>query len=192
MATHTQQPETTDNDSTWIVSVVFWLTLFVAAALYAMVALSPKLERLLTLKRDHEAGQWHLVELEKRVKQLDRVAAALEDDPQFAAELARSRFGAVRPGSDAIPLSNELQINFTDSPPDLAEVQLPWFYGVIRQFASNSVLRWTSLGVASGLILLGFGFLHARYAMLVRAAIGRVATTASRFGQRYQSKKVQQ
>ena len=187
MATKQQQPETTDSDPAWIVSVVFWLTLFIAAALYATVALSPKLERYLTLKRDHEAGQWHLVELENRVKQLDRVAAALEDDPQFAAELARSRFGAVQPGSDAISLSDELQINFTEAPPAPVEIELPWYYAVVRQFASNAKLRWASLGTACGLVLLGFGFLHAKYAMIIQSALSRLRLMLSRFGKRYQT-----
>lgn len=185
MSTDEQTTLKTTDDPTWIVSVVFWFTLFVAAVIYAAVALAPKYERLLVLERDHAVGQWQLVSLEKRVQQLDRVARALEEDPQFAAELARSRFGAVDPDKAAIAISDELQINATAQTKPV-EVELPWYYGTVKEFASNVALRWSSLAVASFLILLGFGFLHARYSAVVSGALNRMGSFFRSVAQRYQ------
>lgn len=172
------------DDSRWVVSVVFWCTLFIAAALYAVVALAPKFERILTLRREHTANQWQLVALEDRVRELDRVAAALQTDERFAAELARSRFGVADRSRTSISVSDELQIN-TGAPPGPVQVDLPWYYGIVSRFASSTPLRATCLSLAGGLVLFGFGFLHERYAVVVQANLRRAALLAQSVGRRY-------
>ena len=168
------------------VSYAFWLTLFLAATIYASVALAPKLERLLVLKRDHAANQWDLVNLDQRVQNLEKVAAALEEDPQFAAELARSRFGAVEPGRDAIKVAEELQFA-TAATAATTQVELPWYYSVVSRFARSTPLRNGALGLAALLTLLGFGFLHHRYSMLIEAAATRATRALTTLAARYRS-----
>lgn len=169
-----------------VVSYAFWTTLFVAAVIYATVAISPKLERLMVLKREHHQNMWHLVELERRVRHLDRVANALETDPAFAAELARSRFGAVDPGSETISVSDELHIN-TIAPTQARRVDLPWHYGIVSRFARSKPLRTGSLTLAACLTLFGFGFLHTRYTDLITAGTSRVGAVVGSFVSRYTS-----
>ena len=186
MTTDVPSTNVADREPTWFVSVAFWFTLFVAATLYAAISLAPKLERLLVLERQHREKQWQLVDLEQQVQQLGKVAAALEEDPKFAAEVARSRFSAVENGETSISLSDELQIGF-QAPRQTADVQLPWYYGLVRQFATNNVLRWGLLGFSALLVLLSFSFLHARYATQVQANVQRLGGVARRVGRRYQS-----
>lgn len=185
MATDAHTTESTD-DPTWVVSVVFWLTLFLAIAIYAAIALAPKFQRYLVLQRDHTIGQWNLVSLEKQVQQLDRVATALEEDPQFAAELARSRFGAIDPAQSAISIADDLQINSAVMSVK-TEVDLPWYFGLVNQFASNTWLRYGGLTVSSLLIVFGFGFLHPHYSGIVRSTLNRLGAGLARIGHRYQA-----
>ena len=168
------------------VSYAFWLTLFVAAAIYASVALAPKLERLLVLQRDHAANQWYLVDLDQRVQNLEKVAGALKEDPQFAAELARSRFGAVEPGREAIKVAEDLQ--FGSAPAVAAkQVDLPWYYGIVSRFARSTTLRTTALCLSAVLTLLGFGFLHGRYSAMIHAVGSRAARAAAALTARYRT-----
>ncbi len=193
MPTNTKQHDTHSGDNAGdvssqsaTVSYAFWLTLFVAATIYATVALAPKLERLLVLRRDHAANQWDLVNLDQRVQNLEKVAAALEEDPQFAAELARSRFGAVEPGRDAIKVAEDLQFG-TGSTTAATQVDLPWYYGVVSRFTRSTPLRNGALCIAGLLTLLGFGFLHRRYSMLIEAAASRATRTLTALAARYRS-----
>lgn len=174
------------NSQSAFVSYAFWLTLFVAAAIYASVALAPKLERLLVLKRDHAANQWYLVDLDQRVQNLEKVAGALKEDPQFAAELARSRFGAVEPGREAIKLAEDLQFGSAPAVP-AKQIDLPWYYGIVSRFARSTALRTTGLCLSGVLTLLGFGFLHARYSAMLNAAAGRVARAGAALTARYRA-----
>lgn len=166
------------------VSVVFWCTLFCAAGIYASVALAPKVQQLLVLERDRAANQWHLVALDDRVQHLGKVARALEKDPDFAAELARSRFGALSAGQAAVSVSEELRLN-TSAAPRARRVDLPWFYPLVRLLAESTAVRWTLLTLSAGMLLLGFAFLHAGYADSVDRIAGRMRQSLRKAGQRY-------
>ena len=167
-----------------VVSYAFWATLFLAAGIYATVGLSPKLERLMVMRREHRKNSWHLVELERRVRHLEKVADALESDPAFAAELARSRFGAVQPGRKTISVSEDLRINAA-APGRVHRVELPWHYGIVAKFARNKALRLGSLIAAGILTLVGFGFLHTGYATMITAGTSRLGSAIGSLVSRY-------
>ncbi len=152
----------------WFVSVAFWLTLFAAAAVYAAVVLSPKMQQMLLLQREYVTGQWELVELEHSVHQMQRVAAALQQDPDFAAELARSRFGTPEGNGTALLVSDELSLEAGGPVLRQPAAALPWYYPLVATFAGHTRLRQAALATAAGLILAGFGFLHPRYAPRIR------------------------
>lgn len=181
--------DSTDGEPTtgWFVSLAFWLTLFLAAGMYAAVALAPKLERMIRLRADRMANQTRLVNLESRVEQLERVVAALEHDAAFSEELARLRYGSNRPGDQVISLPAGLQLDTTNPQVVNSQPELPWYYSALRQFSGNSWLRAGLLTGAGAVLLFGFGFLHGRYAAQVHRTLGRVGRFARVLGGRYRS-----
>lgn len=146
-----------------LLSLFFWLCLLIAAALYAGVSLAPKYIAWEAWNRQYQTNQWELVGLEQRMSQLEQVVAALKDDPQFSAELARIEFDALVPGEEVIPVSDGLTYR-PAAPVETAGTPAthstppwkPW----ISAFASDAELRTRALTVAAALVLLGFTFLH--------------------------------
>lgn len=143
-------------------SLLFWLTLLVAAGLFAAVSLSPKIASYLALCDEYRTQQEELVELERQHAELERVIAALKDDPQFAAELARLEFDAVRPGEEILSVDSSLSLTpnaRAPLPKPRPVVRSPWrpWVGVL---ASAQPLRKTLLLVAAGLVLFAFGWLR--------------------------------
>src|SRR5579872_846799 len=95
----------------WLTSLAFWLCLFVSAALYGSVTLSPKLLAYFTLNREYHANQWKLVSLEKQVARLQKVIDAQKNDPSFVREQARSDFDIASPDEQRIPVDSHLRLN---------------------------------------------------------------------------------
>jgi hypothetical protein len=54
--------------SLWVISLMFWLTLILAAALYAVVALTPKLADFANVRTRYASNAHRLVELESEVE----------------------------------------------------------------------------------------------------------------------------
>ena len=128
-----------DSKFGWIVSLAFWLVLFGAVGIYASVSLSPKLLTYLELHNEYYVNQVRLVRIEKQVDNLSRVVVALENDPNFAAELARIDFDAERPGDERIPVDAELSLDGRPANASLAvpAASLPW-YGPLLEVLANS------------------------------------------------------
>jgi hypothetical protein len=115
----------------WILSLAFWLCLLLAGGLYAAVALSPKILAHLHLKQKFYENQIRLVTLERQVQYLGKVVVALENEPDFAAELLRVDFDASRPGDERIAVDRSLSLGaptadastktWTKSPADTAD-----------------------------------------------------------------------
>ena len=97
----TSRPETI---SGMAISLAFWLCLLLSAVLFAIVALSPKLFIYLQLRSQFDANQSRLVSLERQADQLQRVVHAIGNDKEFASELTRIEFDAVRPDEEVIPV----------------------------------------------------------------------------------------
>ncbi len=75
-------------------ALAFWCSLLIAAGLFALLALAPKLRTYHQLARDYQGLHRQLVSTERRTESLAKVADALQHDPDFASELARINFDA--------------------------------------------------------------------------------------------------
>jgi hypothetical protein len=103
-----------------LASLGFWCSLFLAAGLFALLVLAPKLRTYRELAHEHEDLERQLVATERRTETLTKVADALEHDPQFAAELARVNFDSAG-GEERIPVGPQLSLSAWDSNPSVAE-----------------------------------------------------------------------
>ena len=171
----------------WTISVAFWLSLLLAATLYAVVALSPNLSRYLRLQNDHFTNQVRLVQLERRIDYLQKVALALEQEPEFAAELARVEFDAVDPGDYRIPLQNGLCLDGwvdaeTAEPPVRS---LPWFTPLVDMWAHRVGVRRATLTIAALLTLVAFTFFQESQQPLLRQFTHSAQTHWRRIWTRY-------
>ena len=155
-------PPTAGAAQGWVTSLLFWLCLVLAATMYGVVALAPKLLSWLTLKQEHYTHQVRLVELERKVKYLGRVVDAMENDADFAAQLARVNFDAARPGDERIAVDPMLSLDARDRPtaapalPRTASLLVP----LLRQVTDRPDLRRALLTIAAALILFAFTFLQ--------------------------------
>lgn len=146
----------------WVVSLLFWLCLFCAVLLYGSVALAPKFLTYLELHNVYYNTQVRLVGLERQVEYLGKVAAALEAEPEFAAELARIDFDATKPGDRRILVQAGLCLDARE-PGDLATpppAALPWYTPLVRRLAEDQQLRRSALLVAAIITIASFTFLQ--------------------------------
>jgi cell division protein FtsB len=155
-----------DSRHGWLTSLAFWLCLFAAAVLYAMVTLSPKLLAYLTRNRDYQANQWQLVSLKKQVDHLEKVIDAQKNDPAFIREQARNDFDVALPDEQRIPVDSHLRLNLGTGSADLVVVpgNLPWFTGLLSGIARSRPVANTLLALAAFLILYSFTLLYERKA----------------------------
>ena len=151
----------------WAVSLSFCGCWLLAVGLYASVALSPKFANYIRLRNDFHVTQFELVELEREVNYLSRVAGALER-PDFSEELARVDFDASRPGDERVrvkPKGSPISRETIDAsaPEDLVgrpAMAFPWYMPLVDMLASDAKLRETLLIAAGVILLVAFTFLH--------------------------------
>lgn len=156
--------EQPDTQSSWGISLAFWLTLLVSISVYSLVALSPKLLTYIRLRHDFNTTQVRLVGLEHEVEDLDQVIDSLTHDPDFLRKHASVEFGARRVGEERIPVDPDLQLSIRDNDPvfEIPADSYPWYGSLIRPFAETPRLRGLLL-LASGMALvLAFTFLQER------------------------------
>ncbi|MBS0262737.1 MAG: septum formation initiator family protein [Planctomycetes bacterium] len=144
--------------------MAFWVSLFVAAGLYATVVLSPKLLAYLALNREYVANQWRLSELSRQVAHFDRVIQAQTHDPAFVREQARDAFDVAPPEEQRIPVDSHLRLNIELGPRKTAipAKSLPWYASVLRLVANSRSLGTTLLCGAGALVVCAFSFLYER------------------------------
>ena len=149
-----------------LVSLLFWFCLVVAAGLFSAVALALKMLTNLRLRNECRLNQHQLVAIEKQVNYLQRVAEALKNEPQFAEELVRIDFDAVRPGDERIAVDPSLHLDVAFDQSD-SQIALPqqssaltvWQEPVLQEFTENRRLRLAFLVSAGCITLLSFTFL---------------------------------
>ncbi|MEJ7590584.1 MAG: hypothetical protein WKF77_03490 [Planctomycetaceae bacterium] len=96
-----------------LISIAFWISLLVSTVMYAAVSLSPKLADWISVRQQHAANAGRLQELEYEVDYLERVAAALKSDPEFAHRLVQTtQSGSTQ--SEFVPVSNSLIFGGTE------------------------------------------------------------------------------
>ena len=139
-------------------SVAFWLCLFVAAALYAIVFLSPKLLSHAQLSSRYDDNLAQLVVLQEHCEHLKTVETALQSDPGFKAELTRIEFDAVDPAEQRIPIGNGLSLNSIAAAPVKAPPgkTLLWYTPVLEFLTGNPQYGNCMLLVAAALVMIGF------------------------------------
>ena len=157
-----------------VVSLLFWASLLSAAFLFAAVSLSPKILETMRLQDDYDGTQFRLVQVEQQNEQLQRVVDAIRQDPDFATEMTRIEFDAVRQGEEIIPVDAELRL----SPRDLTQMRTPaivpraWYRPLLVPFAENDSLRMSLLGTAAVLILVSFTWMQPSSARQLARPVG--------------------
>ena len=140
-------------------SLAFWACLFVAAGLFAGVVLAPKLMISQHLAERHYELSWRLSKLERTNRSLERVVAAFQADPEFAAEVARLDFDAGTPGEQRLAAE---PVGAFAAPP---EMTLPannpptpaWWRPALDILATDRKTRNIALVTAAGLVITAFG-----------------------------------
>jgi cell division protein FtsB len=151
-----------------LAALSFWCSLFLAAGLFAVLALAPKLRTYRELAREQEGLERQLVTTERRTEALAKVADALEHDPQFAAELARANFDASSGSEERIPVDPQLSLAAWDSTGSDAQAEHPSGHSrlldgsgldgpLLDQLADDRSVRTPLMAASSILLLVAFG-----------------------------------
>lgn len=154
----TDQLTTTETVSGLAVSLLFWSCLLLAAGLFASVALAPKLAELLRLRDLYTVKHLQLVAMEQQNEQLKQVVQAIQYDPDFATEMTRIEFDAVRPDEEIIPVTASLKLETRGIETPRSQPTLPraWFRPWIALLSENAPLRAKLLGAAALLVVISF------------------------------------
>lgn len=167
-------------------SVLFWIVLLVAATLYAAVALAPKILEVQRLSTLYAELQWRLVQSEERADALRRVVAALDDDPQFAAEFARMDLDVSRPSEEVIAVDAALAINPRLSAHSVEATQpMDPLEPVWSVLTNDEPLRRSLLTAAAVLVITAFTFLNDGSETARAAAEGPPPSVWQRWRRRY-------
>lgn len=142
-------------------SLIFWLCLLVAAGLFGLVSLAPKFSVYLHLRSQFDNNQRKLVALEEQAEQLGRVVHAIQNDPDFVAELTRIEFDAIGPDEEVIPVDEELQFDAAKVQTAVPELNVrpEWYEPYVLYLASNGNIRLVLLGAAAVLVIFSFTLL---------------------------------
>jgi len=154
----------------FLISVAFWSTLLVSALMYAAVSLSPKLADWISVRRQHAANAMRLQELEDEADYLERVAAALKTDPEFAQRLVHATQSG-RTSHEFVPVSDRLIFGGTNAKTSVARPLVqPAVADVVMHLARHQQhRRWLLFG-AAGLTMLAFTLLNESGAGIMQAA----------------------
>lgn len=142
-----------------VISLAFWCCLLLAAGLFGVVALSPKFLTYLQLRNQFDANQQRLVALDKQAGKLQRVIDAIHHDKEFAAELARIEFDAVRPGEEVLPVESTLELDHRDlaeSSADSGAGKKIFYEPFVQMLATDEYLRLTLLAASALVIVFAF------------------------------------
>ena len=170
----------------WAVSLAFWVTLLLAAVLYASVALAPRLFAWMVVRHDYLSNAHQLEALEQEVDYLERVRDTLQTDPEFVRKLASAAIAEDVGDSEVIPVSGTLIFGGDDQLQSrLPEIQDPFGASVVRRFASDRQLRHTLLGAAIMLVVFAFTVLNGTGGWFVRVVTQTTVAVAHTSVARY-------
>ena len=146
-----------------LIPVAFWMCLLSSAALFASVALAPRLVEWHELHLATLDRQQQLVELELHTQHLEKVVHALEFDPHFQAEVIRREIGGPEVG-ESIPLKKSLTVDLalpqTKSPN--VPLVVPWYIPILKTLSVPSNWRRRVLWLSAAFCLLAFVALRER------------------------------
>ena len=146
----------------WMISLTFWILLFIAASLFAAVVLAPRYLSYLNLRNEYLTNQIQLVSLENQVEYLKQIAHSLENDPEFRSEVARVDFDAVCPGEERIAVEPDLALDIPQWNPNkkIPVINRFWYQPMLSVLSENQKIRSSILLTAAVIVLLSFTFLH--------------------------------
>lgn len=146
----------------WMISLTFWVLLFLAASLFAAVVLAPRYLSYLELRNEYLSNQMQLVTLENQVEYLKQIAHSLEHDPEFRSEVARVDFDAVRPGEERISVEPNLALDLPKWNPrqKIPVTSRAWYVPMLSVLSENQKVRSSILLTAAVIVVLSFTFLH--------------------------------
>ena len=129
--------------------------------MYGLVALAPRWYVNLELKAERQANKKRLLALEREVSDMQSVLDAVENDPEFKAELASVGFSAKRPEDESILVDERLKLDTRSRSADItAEPVLPWFAVFLEPLAKNTHFRGMTLFAAAVLTIVAFTFVQ--------------------------------
>ena len=139
------------------------MCLLSSAALFASVALAPRLVEWHELDLSTLDRQQQLVELELHIQHLEKVVHALEFDPHFQAEVIRREIGGPEVG-ETIPLKKLLTVDLALPQIKAPNVPLvvPWYIPILKTLSVPSNWRRRVLWLSAGFCLLAFVALRER------------------------------
>ncbi len=162
-----------------IVSLLFWFSLLLAAGLFTAVALAPKLAETLRLRDLYSVNQRKLVSVERQNEQLQRVVEAIQHDQDFATEMTRIEFDAVRSDEEIIPVAADLKLETRGIESPLVQPVMPraWYRPWLTLLTEHDSLRSSLLGSAALLVVVSFTWFQPASADRVakRVKLGRTA-----------------
>lgn len=186
-------PPQTQNDSPaddWSITFAYWGTILVAGALFAVVALAPKFRTLAELRDRYTENQLRLAELERQAIDLEKIAAALENDPAFRAQLASAEFALQPSVGESIAVAKEFYLGAGAEPSNRqAPLALTERWSVprplIELFATNQALRATFLAIAGTLAVFALLFLNEEHAPRIKTVISSTSAVIAQLTNRY-------
>lgn len=140
-------PERPEPERSILMPLAFWMCLFSSAFLFAAVSLAPRIVEWHASELESLERQQRLIGLERRIQQLEKIAYALEFDPEFRNELARNDVSA-----------GELMQTDFDTPN--IPLTVPWYIPVFRALAVAGGWRRRLLWIAGGLCVFAFMILR--------------------------------
>jgi hypothetical protein len=186
-----ESPETVSQTAgSLLMSVAFWLALLAAAAMYAAVALSPKLADWVNVRQHYLSNAERLKQLEDEVDYLERVATALKSDPEFAIRLVRANQDPRSSDSEFVPVANDLvfsggqQVAVTQP-----QVLQPRLVNLIFHLASHRQHRHWLLITSASLTLVAFTLFNDTGVGIVRITLNASAAIVSATTSRYRKPK---
>ena len=141
-----------------ILSVLFWGALGMAAALYGVLVLSPRLLESERLRLRCLKNQVELVRLRKETAHLRQVSEALRSDAEFRARVASSELHVLPEGRRHLPVATGL--GYDPRIPATAEpdpaIQPVWYYSILESLAGSPEVRWRCGSAALAILLTAF------------------------------------
>ena len=173
-------------EHSWLVSLSFWGTLLVAAAIYGSVALSPKFCVWNRVRLEQQRNAERLTVLETEVGYLERVEQALATDPEFRRQASGAN-SKTDSRSELIPVSGNLlfgnQVAPIETAPQLASI--PRYHVLAEQLATDRALRNSLLILTALLTFFAFAILNDAGTSLVVAGKQTLQSAVSWPFQRY-------
>jgi len=154
-------PSETPSSAVWAVSLAFWMTLLIAAAMYGCVALAPRLFAWIEIRHDYLTNAHQLQALESEVDYLERVRDALKSDPEFVRRMAAASIAEDIGDAEVIPVSGTLIFGSEDQLQErMPEIEKPVGALLVQRFAADRQLRNGLLVSASLLVVFAFTVLN--------------------------------